>query len=76
LKAVEKDRNTVMMCTAQGIPEPNIYWLKDFIPVDYTDPRLKQLAGGTHCQRKHMLPCGVVFLLKNLGFVKEIILKE
>ena len=46
LKAVEKDRNTVMLCSAAGDPEPSITWLKDFIPVDTSDPRLKILTTG------------------------------
>ena len=46
LKAVEKDRNTVMLCSATGNPEPGITWLKDFIPVDLTDPRLKVSPQG------------------------------
>ena len=46
LKAVEKDRHTVMTCSATGVPEPDIIWLKDFIPVDMTDPRLRLLATG------------------------------
>ncbi len=46
LKAVEKDRNTVMICSATGNPDPNIVWLKDFIPVDFNDPRLKLLPTG------------------------------
>ena len=46
LKAVEKDRNTVMLCSAVGNPDPIIMWLKDFIPVDLTDPRLKLLQTG------------------------------
>ena len=46
LKAVEKDRNTVMLCSATGNPDPTITWLKDFIPVDLTDPRLKLLDTG------------------------------
>ena len=46
LKAVEKDRNTVMICSATGNPDPVITWLKDFIPVDLTDPRLKLLDTG------------------------------
>ena len=46
LKAVEKDRNTVMLCSANGNPDPTIIWLKDFIPVDLTDPRLKLLDTG------------------------------
>ena len=46
LKAVEKDRNTVMICSATGNPEPTITWLKDFIPVDLSDPRIKLLHTG------------------------------
>jgi len=46
LKAVEKDRNTVMLCSASGNPEPTITWLKDYVPVDTTDPRLKVLPTG------------------------------
>jgi len=48
LKAVEKDRHTVMTCSATGVPEPDIIWLKDFIPVDMTDPRLRLLATGIY----------------------------
>ena len=46
LKAVEKGRNTVMVCSATGDPEPSITWLKDFIPVDTSDPRLQILTTG------------------------------
>ena len=46
LKAVEKDRNTVMVCSATGNPDPTIVWLRDFIPVDLSDPRLKLLSTG------------------------------
>jgi len=46
LKAVEKDRNTVMVCSATGNPEPSILWLKDYIPVDLSDPRIKLLHTG------------------------------
>ena len=46
LKAVEKDRHTMMACSATGVPEPTIMWLKDFIPVDITDPRLRLLPTG------------------------------
>jgi len=46
LKAVEKDRHTAMACSATGDPGPSITWLKDFIPVDITDPRLRLLPTG------------------------------
>ena len=46
LKAVEKDRNAALRCAAEGDPDPDIIWLKDFIPVDFTDPRLTLLPTG------------------------------
>jgi len=46
LKAVEKDRNTIMLCSATGHPEPTISWLKDYVPVDLTDSRFKVLPTG------------------------------
>jgi len=51
LKAVEKDRSTVMLCSATGNPEPSILWLKDYIPVNLSDPRLQLLHSGqcVHC---------------------------
>ena len=48
LKAVEKDRNTVMLCSATGDPEPTVTWLKDYIPVDVADARLKVLPTGRY----------------------------
>ena len=46
LKAVEKDRNTVMLCSATGDPAPTISWLKDYVPVDLADTRFKVLPTG------------------------------
>ena len=47
LKAVEKDRNTVMVCAATGNPPPRITWLKDYKPVDVSsDPRKMLLQTG------------------------------
>jgi len=46
LKAVEKDRNTVMLCSATGDPEPRISWLKDYVPIDLADTRFKVLPTG------------------------------
>jgi len=46
LKAVEKDRNAVMLCSATGDPEPAISWLKDYVPIDLSDSRFKVLPTG------------------------------
>jgi len=46
LKSVEKDRNTVMICSAAGDPEPSVVWYKDYVPVDMSDPRIKLLPTG------------------------------
>jgi len=61
LKAVEKDRNTVMVCSATGIPEPSILWLKDYIPVDLSDPRIKLLHTG-QCVRALPIGCSGAIL--------------
>ncbi|XP_075997691.1 protein tyrosine phosphatase receptor type Fa isoform X4 [Genypterus blacodes] len=50
LKVVERTRTATMLCAASGNPDPEIYWFKDFLPVDisFSNGRLKQLhSGGT-----------------------------
>ena len=48
LKAVQKYHTAVFTCraTAEGQDQPNIYWLKDFKPVDTNDPRIKMFEDG------------------------------
>jgi len=46
LKAVEKGRATVMMCSATGNPVPTVSWFKDLVPVDIADSRLNILPTG------------------------------
>jgi len=53
LKAVERGRATVMMCSASGNPVPTVSWYKDLVPVDISDPRL------------HILPTGIVTINDN-----------
>lgn len=36
----------MLLCSATGNPEPKITWLKDYVPVDTTDPRVKVLPTG------------------------------
>jgi hypothetical protein len=46
LKAVEKDRNTVMLCSAVGNPDAAISWYKNMIPVDLSDARCRIMPTG------------------------------
>ncbi|XP_062843560.1 receptor-type tyrosine-protein phosphatase F [Trichomycterus rosablanca] len=48
LKVVERTRTATMLCAASGNPDPEISWLKDFLPVDInsSDGRIKQLRSG------------------------------
>lgn len=49
LKVVERTRTATMLCAASGNPDPEIYWFKDFLPVDISSSngRIKQLRSGT-----------------------------
>lgn len=48
LKVVERTRTATMLCAASGNPDPEIFWFKDFLPVDIssTNGRIKQLRSG------------------------------
>ncbi|XP_047444666.1 receptor-type tyrosine-protein phosphatase S-like isoform X22 [Mugil cephalus] len=48
LKVVERTRTATMLCAASGIPDPEISWFKDFLPVDTSTSqgRIKQLRSG------------------------------
>nr|XP_057930093.1 protein tyrosine phosphatase receptor type Fa isoform X7 [Doryrhamphus excisus] len=48
LKVVERTRTATMLCAASGNPDPEIFWFKDFLPVDInsSDGRIKQLRSG------------------------------
>lgn len=48
LKVVERTRTATMLCAASGNPDPEIHWLKDFLPVDLggSNGRIKQLRSG------------------------------
>lgn len=49
LKVVERTRTATMLCAASGQPDPEIFWFKDFLPVDISSSngRIKQLRSGT-----------------------------
>jgi len=61
LKAVEKDRNTVMLCSATGDPAPIISWLKDYVPVDLADTRFKILQTGKRLSTLCLLLMFLIF---------------
>ncbi|CAL8256023.1 unnamed protein product [Merluccius merluccius] len=48
LKVVERTRTATMLCSASGNPDPEIFWFKDFLPVDIdsSNGRIKQLRSG------------------------------
>uniref|UniRef100_A0AAZ3PIM5 protein-tyrosine-phosphatase n=1 Tax=Oncorhynchus tshawytscha TaxID=74940 RepID=A0AAZ3PIM5_ONCTS len=48
LKVVERTRTATMLCAASGIPDPEISWFKDFLPVEPSSSqgRIKQLRSG------------------------------
>nr|XP_046178538.1 receptor-type tyrosine-protein phosphatase S-like isoform X7 [Oncorhynchus gorbuscha] len=48
LKVVERTRTATMLCAASGIPDPEISWFKDFLPIEPSSSqgRIKQLRSG------------------------------
>ncbi|XP_053539684.1 protein tyrosine phosphatase receptor type Fa isoform X3 [Ictalurus punctatus] len=48
LKVVERTRTATILCAASGNPDPEIFWFKDFLPVDIngSNGRIKQLRSG------------------------------
>ncbi|GFW65034.1 ig-like domain-containing protein [Trichonephila clavipes] len=44
IQGVEKGRNALLPCRAEGHPTPTIRWLKSFLPVDLSDPRIQGLG--------------------------------
>ena len=46
-KTVQKDAEATLTCSASGVPVPTISWLKNFVPVDVSDPRISVLPSGT-----------------------------
>lgn len=55
LKSVEKDKVTRLACEVKGNPRPTISWLKDKLPIDLLDARLKIVENG-YLEIKRALP--------------------
>ncbi|KAG8191089.1 hypothetical protein JTE90_008401 [Oedothorax gibbosus] len=47
IQGVEKGRNALLPCRAEGDPTPTIRWLKSYIPVDMTEPRYSLVQGSS-----------------------------
>lgn len=67
LKVVERTRTATMLCAASGNPDPEIHWLKDFLPVDIgsSNGRIKQLRSGR--QSSHSPALQTAFWASALG---------
>ncbi|GFQ81296.1 tyrosine-protein phosphatase Lar [Trichonephila clavata] len=47
IQGVEKGRNALLPCRAEGHPTPTIRWLKSYVPVDLSDPRYSLVQGSS-----------------------------
>ncbi|GFU37481.1 tyrosine-protein phosphatase Lar [Nephila pilipes] len=47
IQGVEKGRNALLPCRAEGHPTPTIRWLKSYAPVDLSDPRYSLVQGSS-----------------------------
>lgn len=45
-KVVEVGHTAVLQCEVEGDPEPRVYWMKDFVPIDMADQRFTILPQG------------------------------
>ncbi|XP_025161579.1 tyrosine-protein phosphatase Lar isoform X7 [Harpegnathos saltator] len=45
-KVVEMGHNAVLLCTAIGSPPPIIFWVRDMLPIDTSNPRYTVLDSG------------------------------
>ncbi len=47
MQGVERGRNALIPCKAEGDPEPHITWLKDMVPIDMTNTRYSYYSGAS-----------------------------
>jgi len=47
-----------LQCEVEGDPEPRVYWMKDFVPIDMADQRFTILPQGRtqRVLKKHFSP--------------------
>ena len=43
---MEKGHSVILQCEAEGDPSPTIMWLKDSLPIDLSDPRIRVMDPG------------------------------
>uniref|UniRef100_A0A1I8J799 protein-tyrosine-phosphatase n=1 Tax=Macrostomum lignano TaxID=282301 RepID=A0A1I8J799_9PLAT len=46
MQVVEKDQRVTLTCQVNGEPRPRVLWIKDYIPVDLSLPRLSMSPNG------------------------------
>jgi len=47
-RTVQKDAEATLTCSAAGDPVPTVSWLKNFVPLNMTDPRISVLPSGRY----------------------------
>ena len=47
MQGVERGRNALIPCKAEGDPDPHIMWLKDMIPIDMSNTRYSYYSGAS-----------------------------
>ena len=67
MKVVEKGRNAILVCEAEGDPPVNIYWVKDSIRLR-RDPRFTVMQQGKLRGERETMFCYCCFIAHNIAF--------
>ena len=67
MKVVEKGRNAILVCEAEGDPPVNIYWVKDSIRLR-RDPRFTVMQQGKLRGERETMFCYCCIIAHNIVF--------
>lgn len=67
MKVVEKGRNAILVCEAEGDPPVNIYWVKDSIRLR-RDPRFTVMQQGKLRGERETMFCYCCIIAHNIAF--------
>ena len=67
MKVVEKGRNAILVCEAEGDPPVNIYWVKDSIRLR-RDPRFTVMQQGKLRGERETMFCYCCLIAHNIAF--------